>query len=214
MGAGKTGELLDCDAGGEEGWKENWVRRIRDCKTDLKNFGQSAWVFEPKSSLQRSPTSLQKWACVHSTGLSSWLGVAWEVCFGTNMVIGPEGQQVDCRSVSRLSVLGWWVILAAWTGEEEGPGGRWDYESLVWAELNLRCWWEYAFEEAEAVVENASLELKRETRKWSYRFSDSSEWINESEQDFLVMEYWEESRLGDMGKQHGKGWIAEQPEMK
>ena len=26
--------------------------------------------------------------------LSKWLGVAWEVCFGTNMVVGPEGQQV------------------------------------------------------------------------------------------------------------------------
>ena len=82
------------DSGGEEGWKENWVRRIGDCNTDLKNFGQSAWSLWAKVILQRSPMSLQKWACVHSTGLSSWLGVAWEVCFGTNMVVGPEGQQV------------------------------------------------------------------------------------------------------------------------
>lgn len=85
------------DSGGEGGWKENWVRRIGDCNTDLKNFGQSAWSPWAKVIHQRSPTSLQKWACIRSTGLSKWLGVAWEVCFGTNMVVGPEGQQVGLQ---------------------------------------------------------------------------------------------------------------------
>lgn len=82
------------DSGGEDGSKENWVRRIRDCNTDLKIFGQFEWSPWAKVIHWRSTTFLQKWACISSTGLSNCLGIAWEVCFGTNMVVGPEGQQV------------------------------------------------------------------------------------------------------------------------
>lgn len=71
-------------------------RKILDCSTDTRKFGQSGWSPWVEVAHGRSPHILQGWVCISSpAGLHNWLGAACGKCgFCTNMVVDPEGQHV------------------------------------------------------------------------------------------------------------------------
>lgn len=88
VGAGEgrsTFRLCSSDPGGKgDRWEEDWVGRISDCGTDLRNFGQSEWEFGSQSHWWEESHILQEGVCISSP---AGLSIGWERPVGNVVLV-------------------------------------------------------------------------------------------------------------------------------